>query len=49
VHEQMRLSNNFPGYPLLAATYLQTLASLEQGCERSLAGTPPIPKLRLKF
>jgi len=35
----MRLSNSFPGKPLLADSYLQTFALSEQGCERSLPGT----------
>ena len=30
-------------------SYLHTFAFLEQGCESSLAGTRPIPKLRLNF
>ena len=45
----MRLSNSFPGQSLLPATYLQTFAFLEQGCQSSLAGAPPSLKLLLKF
>ena len=48
-HGQMRLSNSFPGQTLLAASYLQKFAFLEQACKRSMAGTPPISSLRWKF
>jgi len=39
-HGQMRLSNTFPGYPLLAESYLETFVFSEQGCWRRPAGTP---------
>jgi len=42
-HGQMRLSNSFPGYLFLPASYLQTFEFWEQGCklrpERTLKAT----------
>ena len=48
-HVQMRISKSFPGKLLPSASYLQTFAFLKKNCESSLAGTAPIPRLRLKF
>jgi len=45
----MRLTNSFPGKPLLAASYLQTFAFSEKGRETILAGTRPIPRVRGSF
>jgi len=39
-HGQMRLSNNFPGYLFLPASYLQMFAFSEQGCCIPSARTP---------
>ena len=38
-HGQMRLSNSFTGYLLLAPSYLQTFAFSEQGCRKHPART----------
>ena len=48
-HWQMRLSYSFPRQLFLAANYLQLFAFSEQGCEKNLAGTPPISSLPWKF
>jgi len=39
-HGQMRLSNSFPGYLFLPASYLQTFAFSDQRCWRPPARTP---------
>jgi len=39
-HGQIRLSNSFPGYSLLAASYLHTFAFSEQGYWRHPEQTP---------